>query len=36
MLERKYNIQLKTLSVIEELKQRIIAIEAKVGGVKKG
>ena len=31
MLERKYRIRLKTLSVIiEELKQRIVAIAAKV------
>ena len=36
-LERKYSIRVKRLNVvIEELKQRITAIAAKVGGIKDG
>ena len=36
-LERKYSITIKTLSVvIEELKQRTVAIAAKVRSIKKG
>ena len=36
-LERKYSIRVKTLGVvIKEMKQRIVPISAKLGGIKKG